>query len=217
MSNLRILSIIGTRPEAVKMAPVVQALRAAQPTWRRRYVSPPSTARCSIRCCACLPSPPISTSNLMRPTNPWRTLPRPSSPISIPSWRNTAGLDPGAGRYHHRDGCQPCWPITTASASGTWRPGCARTTNGSPSPRRSTAAWRAWLADLHFAPTEWARPKPAAREHPCGQHPCHRQPGHRCPAAPSLPAAHARGDCPAGAHRPACPGQPEAGLTPAWC
>jgi len=29
MSNLRILSIIGTRPEAVKMAPVVQALRAA--------------------------------------------------------------------------------------------------------------------------------------------------------------------------------------------
>ena len=48
---IRVLSVFGTRPEAIKMAPVVHAPPSARRTASRAWsASRPSTATCSIRC-----------------------------------------------------------------------------------------------------------------------------------------------------------------------
>jgi hypothetical protein len=52
---IKVISVFGTRPEAIKMAPVVKALAVCPD-----IESPRNIAKCWIRCCTCLTSRPIT-------------------------------------------------------------------------------------------------------------------------------------------------------------
>ena len=49
MNKIKVMTVFGTRPEAIKMAPLVHALEQNENT-DPLCVLPHSTARCSIRC-----------------------------------------------------------------------------------------------------------------------------------------------------------------------
>ena len=49
MERLRIMSVFGTRPEAIKMCPLVQELANREGS-RAYAASPPSTGRCWTAC-----------------------------------------------------------------------------------------------------------------------------------------------------------------------
>lgn len=52
---MKVMSVFGTRPEAIKMAPVLRAL-AATPGLKASCALLRNTGRCSIRCWICLRS-----------------------------------------------------------------------------------------------------------------------------------------------------------------
>ena len=49
MNKIKVMTVFGTRPEAIKMAPLVHALEQNENT-ESSCVLPRSTVRCSIRC-----------------------------------------------------------------------------------------------------------------------------------------------------------------------
>ena len=62
MNKIKVMLVFGTRPETIKMAPLVKELRS-RPEFETVVcaVSPPSTGRCWIRCFPPFPSCPSTT------------------------------------------------------------------------------------------------------------------------------------------------------------
>ena len=77
----KVLAIYGTRPEAIKMAPIVREIERVTAPGHHVSRSPASTARCSIRSTRCSASDPPTTSTSSAPGSRSRRSPqRPRRP-----------------------------------------------------------------------------------------------------------------------------------------
>ena len=156
-SRKTVAVFMGTRPEAIKMAPVVAALRAAADldcrvvaTGQHRemfqQVADQFGFRVDADLAAMQPHQTLAglTARLMERIDAWLAE-RPS--------RHGAG----AGRHDDRARARPSPASTGGFRSDTSRRGCGPATSGRRSPRRSTAGWRPPIVSVHFAPTESAK------------------------------------------------------------
>jgi UDP-N-acetylglucosamine 2-epimerase (non-hydrolysing) len=156
MTPLRVLSIFGTRPEAIKMAPVVQELKRCPQIETRVCVTAQHRQMLDqvLNIFGIIPDIDL---NLMRPD---QSLAELTAAIFI-------GLDPLLAE------CRPDWTLvqgdtTTVMAAalacfyrhirvGHVEAGLRTNDKWRPFPEEINRRMASVVADLHFAPTEWAR------------------------------------------------------------
>lgn len=156
MSRLRVLSILGTRPEAVKMAPVIQALKAAEGVEARLCVTAQHREMLDQVLSLFNIQPDVDL-NLMRPNQDLAAL----------TAEILTHLDPVIGDF------KPDWilvqgdttTVLTAALAAYYRQvlvghveaGLRTGDKWHPFPEEINRRLAGALADLHFAPTELSR------------------------------------------------------------
>ena len=177
----RVLCVFGTRPEAIKMAPVVRALardgRGVR-AGRRGHRPAPRDARPGAA--TLFGIGPDHDLDLMRPDQTLAELTARVLDAARPELLAESGPTGGrAGRHH--DGVGRRARRVLPRDPGRPRRGRAahRRPSRTRSRRRSTAGSPAQLADLHFAPTDAAARQPAARGRSPASDRRHRQHRHR--------------------------------------
>ena len=137
MEKLKVMTIFGTRPEAIKMAPLVHALKAGE------YTEP-------IVCVTAQHREMLDQVLDIFKIHPDYDLDimEPRQTLATITEKSLHGLDevlekakPDLVLVHGDTSTTFAGALAAKSRSATSRPGCAPTTNIPPSPRRSTAAW----------------------------------------------------------------------------
>ena len=148
--------LFGTRPEAIKLAPVIVALRARGAA-RRSSSRPASTATSSARCSTCSTSAPDHDLALMREN---QSLDHVLSSVVTGVGSLLAAARPRAlrrpGRHDEHAGRRRSPRSTTACRSATSRPACAPATWTLPFPEEMNRRATSIVARWHFAPTDGA-------------------------------------------------------------
>ena len=164
-SPLRVLVVYGTRPEAIKMAPVVAALRAPPRAVRGARRARPAQHREMLdQVLELFGLAPDLDLGLMRPDQTLNGL--AAAALARPrrdARRRAPGLGARPGGHHHGHGRGARRLPPRRPRSATSRPACAPATSRSPFPEEANRRVIDALATVHFAPTPRARGTPCSR------------------------------------------------------
>ncbi len=179
MNKLKVMSVFGTRPEAIKMAPLVKALAGQRADRKHRLPDRPAPGDARFRHGDLSPDGAIMTCISWRSAQTLvhhhhqdasrhgRACLEPSSPILC--WSTAIRPRPLPGRWP---------PFTIRSTVGHVEAGLRTWDKYSPFPEEMNRTLVGDIADLHFSPTR-ANADNLRREAMHGRYLHHRQHGHR--------------------------------------